>query len=97
MQNFFSFKDAFRPKLFTAMRGYTKERFLQDAIAGIIVGVVAILRAAESARNKALRCSRLSLRCFFTSAPHEASTARRAIIKHNFILFIIAKLRIKIL
>ncbi len=42
MQNFFSFKDVFRPKLFTAMRGYNKGRFLQDAIAGIIVGVVAI-------------------------------------------------------
>ena len=42
MQNYFSFKGVFRPKLFTSLRGYTKERFLQDAIAGVIVGIVAI-------------------------------------------------------
>ena len=37
MQSFLSFKNVFRPKLLTTLRGYTKERFLQDAIAGIIV------------------------------------------------------------
>lgn len=37
-----SFKDVFQPKLFTSMKGYNKERFLQDITAGIIVGVVAI-------------------------------------------------------
>ena len=42
MQNFFSFKDVFRPKLFSTLRSYTKERFLQDALAGWIVAVVAI-------------------------------------------------------
>ena len=42
MKNFFSFKEVFAPKLFTGMRGYNKERFLQDAVAGIIVGIVAI-------------------------------------------------------
>ena len=42
MQNFFSFKDVFRPKLFFTLRSYTKERFLQDALAGWIVAVVAI-------------------------------------------------------
>lgn len=42
MQSFLSFKNVFRPKLLTTLRGYTKERFLQDAIAGIIVGIVAI-------------------------------------------------------
>ena len=42
MKNFFSFKEVFAPKLFTGMKGYNKERFLQDAVAGIIVGIVAI-------------------------------------------------------
>ena len=42
MQNFFSFKDVFRPKLFSTLRSYSKERFLQDALAGWIVAVVAI-------------------------------------------------------
>lgn len=42
MKQFFSFKEIFCPKLFTSLKGYNKERFLQDAIAGIIVGVVAI-------------------------------------------------------
>ena len=37
-----SFKDVFSPKLFESLRGYTKERLLQDALAGWIVGVVAI-------------------------------------------------------
>ncbi|HAH20595.1 MAG: sodium-independent anion transporter [Omnitrophica WOR_2 bacterium GWF2_43_52] len=30
------------PKLFTTLKGYTKEQFLSDSIAGIIVGIVAI-------------------------------------------------------
>ena len=42
MKNFFSFKDVFSPKLFTTLRSYTKERFLEDALAGWIVAVVAI-------------------------------------------------------
>lgn len=42
MKNFFSFKDVFTPKLFTTLRSYTKERFLEDALAGWIVAVVAI-------------------------------------------------------
>ena len=42
MQNFFSFKDVFSPKLFTTLRRYTKQQFLQDLIAGMIVAVVAI-------------------------------------------------------
>mgnify|MGYP007037204061 CR=1 FL=1 len=42
MKNFFSFKDVFSPKLFTTLRSYTKERFLEDALAGMIVAVVAI-------------------------------------------------------
>ena len=42
MKSFISFKDVFRPKLFETLRGYTKERLLQDALAGWIVGVVAI-------------------------------------------------------
>lgn len=42
MQSFFSFKDVFRPKLISCLRGYNKEKLLQDVIAGIIVGVVAI-------------------------------------------------------
>ena len=42
MQSFLSFKNVFRPKLLTTLRGYTKERFLQDAIAGIIVGIIAL-------------------------------------------------------
>ena len=42
MQNFFSFKDVFSPKLFTTLRRYTKQQFLQDIIAGMIVAVVAI-------------------------------------------------------
>lgn len=42
MQNLFSFKEVFRPKLFSTLRSYSKERFLQDALAGWIVAVVAI-------------------------------------------------------
>ena len=42
MKSFFSLKEVFAPKLFTGMKGYNKERFLQDAVAGIIVGIVAI-------------------------------------------------------
>ena len=42
MKNFFSLKDVFCPKLFTTLRSYTKERFLEDALAGWIVAIVAI-------------------------------------------------------
>ena len=42
MKSFISFKDVFRPKLFDTLRGYTRERLLQDVLAGWIVGVVAI-------------------------------------------------------
>lgn len=42
MKSFISFKDVFRPKLFETLRGYTKQRLLQDALAGWIVGVIAI-------------------------------------------------------
>ncbi|MFI3247967.1 MAG: SulP family inorganic anion transporter [Rikenellaceae bacterium] len=35
-----SFK--FRPKLISAMKGYSKERFISDSMAGIIVGIVAL-------------------------------------------------------
>ena len=42
MQSYFSFKDVFRPKLFSTLKSYNKEKFLQDLIAGMIVAVVAI-------------------------------------------------------
>ena len=42
MQSFFSLKDVFRPKLFSTLRSYNKERLVQDLIAGVIVAVVAI-------------------------------------------------------
>ena len=42
MQSYFSFKDVFRPKLFSTLKGYNKEKLLQDLIAGMIVAVVAI-------------------------------------------------------
>lgn len=42
MQNIFSFKDVFRPKLFSTLRSYNKQRLAQDTIAGMIVGIVAI-------------------------------------------------------
>ena len=42
MKSFFSFKDVFQPKLFQTFKNYTKEQLLQDALAGCIVGVVAI-------------------------------------------------------
>ena len=32
----------FKPKLFTALRNYSKETFLSDLMAGIIVGIVAL-------------------------------------------------------
>ena len=38
----YSLKDVFSPKLFQTLRGYTKAQFGQDALAGIIVGIVAI-------------------------------------------------------
>ena len=42
MQSYFSFKDVFRPKLFSTLKDYSKEKLLQDLIAGMIVAVVAI-------------------------------------------------------
>ena len=42
MKIFFSFKDVFSPKLFSSLRSYTKERLVQDLVAGMIVAVVAI-------------------------------------------------------
>ena len=42
MKTFFSFKDVFSPKLLSTLRSYSKERFVQDLIAGVIVAVVAI-------------------------------------------------------
>ena len=42
MKTFFSLKDVFSPKLFSTLRSYNKEKFLQDALAGWIVAVVAI-------------------------------------------------------
>lgn len=38
----YSIKDVFSPKLFDALRTYTRAQFAQDALAGIIVGIVAI-------------------------------------------------------
>ena len=38
----YSLRDVFAPKLFQTLRSYTRERFAQDALAGIIVGIVAI-------------------------------------------------------
>lgn len=42
MKTFFSFQEVFDPKLFSTLRSYNKERFVQDLIAGMIVAVVAI-------------------------------------------------------
>ena len=42
MQSYFSFKNVFRPKLFSTLKDYSKEKLLQDLIAGMIVAVVAI-------------------------------------------------------
>ena len=38
----YSIKDVFSPKLFSTLRSYNKAQFGQDALAGIIVGIVAI-------------------------------------------------------
>jgi len=32
----------FRPKLFSTLKGYSKDQFIKDLIAGIIVGIVAL-------------------------------------------------------
>ncbi|HSW24560.1 MAG TPA: SulP family inorganic anion transporter, partial [Burkholderiaceae bacterium] len=32
----------FRPRLLDALRGYSRERFFKDAVAGLTVGVVAL-------------------------------------------------------
>ena len=37
----------FRPRLFSALAGYTRERFLKDAASGITAGIVALLRRAR--------------------------------------------------
>ena len=42
MKTIFSFKEVFAPKLFSTLRSYNKQRFVQDLIAGMIVAVVAI-------------------------------------------------------
>ncbi len=36
------FKEIFYPKLFSSLRLYSKEKFLSDTMAGVIVGIVAI-------------------------------------------------------
>lgn len=33
---------SFKPKLFTTLKGYTKQQFISDATAGVIVGIVAL-------------------------------------------------------
>lgn len=38
----FSLREVFRPKLFSTLAHYTRAQFAQDALAGIIVGIVAI-------------------------------------------------------
>ena len=38
----YSLRDVFAPKLFQTLKSYSRERFAQDALAGIIVGIVAI-------------------------------------------------------
>lgn len=42
MKKIFSIRDIFSPKLFSTLRSYNKEKFLQDALAGWIVAVIAI-------------------------------------------------------
>lgn len=37
-----SFKGVFEPKLFSSLRNYNRQKFAQDALAGVIVGIVAI-------------------------------------------------------
>ena len=37
-----SFEGVFQPKLFYTLKSYTKQKLLQDSVAGFIVGVVAI-------------------------------------------------------
>jgi hypothetical protein len=38
----YSLRDVFAPKLFQTLKSYNAKRFSQDALAGIIVGIVAI-------------------------------------------------------
>ena len=38
-------KVEFHPKLFSALKSYSKEKFFADLMAGIIVGIVALPRA----------------------------------------------------
>ena len=38
----YSIKEVFSPKLFQTLRHYNRSQFAQDALAGIIVGIVAI-------------------------------------------------------
>ena len=40
----YSIKEVFSPKLLSTLRTYTRAQFAQDALAGIIVGIVAIVR-----------------------------------------------------
>ena len=42
MQHKYTFKDVFKPKLFQTLRTYNRKTFAQDALAGVIVGIVAI-------------------------------------------------------
>ncbi len=37
-----SFSTAFKPKLFDTLKGYTRQQFTKDALAGLIVGIVAL-------------------------------------------------------
>jgi len=45
----------FRPKLLECLHGHTRERFVADLLAGVIVGVVALLFGAADKLDSVLR------------------------------------------
>lgn len=52
----------FRPKLYTALKNYSKELFMADLMAGIIVGIVASRLPLHSVSPPAYHRRKVSLR-----------------------------------
>ena len=43
----YEIKEVFSPKLFSILKKYSRAQFAQDSLAGIIVGIVALLQSRE--------------------------------------------------
>ena len=59
----------FRPKLYTALKNYSKELFMADLMAGIIVGIVALPLAIAFGIASGWECSSWELSLSLSPIP----------------------------